>query len=95
MCEPAIHVLRSVFTRLVRKNLFASLATLRVLFFAYPPSSVINLFYCNMLHPTFIMLLPIERAQLLDLLTLKIVFEILTLMTSTEFVQELKCKLCS
>ena len=33
MCEPAIHELRSVFTRLVQQNLFASVATLRVLFF--------------------------------------------------------------
>ena len=33
MCEPAIHVLRSVFMRLVRQNEFASVATLRVLFF--------------------------------------------------------------
>ena len=32
MCEPAIHVLRSVFTRLVQQNLFASVVTLRVLF---------------------------------------------------------------
>ena len=29
MCEPAIHVLKSVFTRLVRQNAFASVATLR------------------------------------------------------------------
>ena len=32
MCEPVIHVLRSVFTRLVQQNLFASVATLRVCF---------------------------------------------------------------
>ena len=37
MCEPAIHVLKSVFTRLVRQHAFASVATLRVVF-AYPPS---------------------------------------------------------
>ena len=29
MCEPAIHVLRSVFTGLVQQNAFASIATLR------------------------------------------------------------------
>ena len=33
MCEPAIHVLRSVFTRLARKNASASVATLRVFLF--------------------------------------------------------------
>ena len=33
MCEPAIHVLKSVFTKLVRQNAFASVATLRVVFF--------------------------------------------------------------
>ena len=33
MWEPAIHVLRLVFTRLVRQNAFAIVATLRVLFF--------------------------------------------------------------
>ena len=43
MCELAIHVLKSVFTRLVRQNAFASVATLRVaVFFAYPPSSDIH-----------------------------------------------------
>ena len=35
MCEPAIHVLRSVFTRLVRQNAFASVATLRVSGFCF------------------------------------------------------------
>ena len=39
MGEPAIHVLRSVFTRLVQQHLFASVATLRVLFFAYPTTT--------------------------------------------------------
>ena len=42
MCEPAIHVLRSVFTRLVQQKLSASVATLTFFFFfffAYPPSS--------------------------------------------------------
>ena len=33
MCEPAIHVLKSVFTRLVRQNAFASVAPLRVAVF--------------------------------------------------------------
>ena len=33
MCEPAIHVLKSVFTRLFRQNAFASVATLRVVVF--------------------------------------------------------------
>ena len=43
MYKPAIHVLKSVFTRLVLQNAFASFATVRVVvFFAYPPSSVLN-----------------------------------------------------
>ena len=33
MCEPAIYVLKSVFTRLVQQNAFASVATLRVVVF--------------------------------------------------------------
>ena len=35
MCKPAIHVLKAVFTRLVRQNAFASVATLRVAVFFF------------------------------------------------------------
>ena len=41
MCEPAIRVLRLVFTRLVQQNLFASVATLRF-FFSYPTTTVLS-----------------------------------------------------
>ena len=41
MCEPAIHVLKSVFTRLVRQNAFVSVATLRVAVLFFCVSTIV------------------------------------------------------
>ena len=54
MCEPAIHVLMSMFTRLVRHNAFASVATL-IFFsfsFSYPTTTESDLTKC--LKPSFL-----------------------------------------